>query len=176
MEGVRLAGRDDVPRLAELNRMAAAELTPTRGGEVWRAAESRPEPVEKGLEALLDDQDTLVVVGTIDGVAVGYAVVRVQYLGDGSRLGVIDDIFVESEARGIGLGEAMMTDLVAWSVDRQCFGMDAMALPGHRQTKNFFEESGFTARKLVMHHSLSDAPEAAAPKAAAPRGPVGGRA
>jgi len=155
MEAARRAVREDVPRLAELTRAAIAELTPTRGGSVWRAAEARTEPIEKGLEALLDDPDALVVVGTIDDVAVGYAVVRVEHLPDESRLGVIDDIFVEDEARGIGLGETMMTDLIAWSVDRGCFGMDAMALPGHRQTKNFFEESGFTARKLVMHHSLA---------------------
>ncbi len=160
MEAARPAVSDDVPRLAELTRAAIAELTPTRGGEVWRAAEARAEPIEKGLEALLDDPDALVVVGTIDGVTVGYAVVRVEHLDDGSRLGVIDDIFVETEARGIGLGEAMMADLVAWSVDHRCFGMDAMALPGHRQTKNFFEESGFTARKLVMHHSLVEGPRA----------------
>jgi len=156
MEAARPAVSDDVPRLAELTRAAIAELTPTRGGEVWRAAEARTEPIEKGLDALLDDPDALVVVGTIDGVTVGYAVVRVEHLSDNSRLGVIDDIFVESEARGIGLGETMMTDLIAWSVHHRCFGMDAMALPGHRQTKNFFEESGFTARKLVMHHTLAD--------------------
>ncbi len=156
MEAARPAVSDDVPRLAELTRAAIAELTPTRGGEVWRAAEARTEPIEAGLDALLDDPDALVVAGTLDGVVVGYAVVRVEHLADGSRLGVIDDIFVESEGRGIGLGETMMTDLVSWSVDHGCFGMDAMALPGHRQTKNFFEESGFTARKLIMHHSLAE--------------------
>jgi len=166
MEEARPAVREDVPRLAELTRAAIAELTPTRGGEVWRAAEARTEPIEKGLESLLDDPDALVVAGTLDGVIVGYAVVRVEHLPDQSRLGVIDDIFVEDEARGIGLGETMMTDLIGWSVDRRCFGMDAMALPGHRQTKNFFEESGFTARKLVMHHSL-----AADPTDAVPEGP-----
>ena len=50
----------------------------------------------------------------------------------------------------------MMGDLVAWCEEQGCAGMDAMALPGHRSAKNFFEESGFTARKLVMHHRLSD--------------------
>ena len=159
MEAARRAQRDDVPRLAELTRAAIAELTPTRGGAVWRAAEARPEPLEEGFEALLGDPDALVLVATIDHVTVGYAVVRVQHLGDGSRLGVIDDIFVEEEARGVGLGETMMNDLIAWSVEQKCFGMDAMALPGHRQTKNFFEESGFTARKLVMYHSLLEGPE-----------------
>ena len=156
MEAARRAGGHDVPRMAELTRAAIAELTPTRGGAVWRAAEARAEPIEEALDALLGDPDALVVVGTIDEVTVGYAVVRVEHLGDGTRLGVIDDIFVEEEARGVGLGETMMHDLVAWSVEQKCFGMDAMALPGHRQTKNFFEESGFTARKLIMHHSLAD--------------------
>jgi hypothetical protein len=47
-----------------------------------------------------------------------------------------------------------MDDLVAWCTAEGCIGMDAMALPGDRDTKNFFERSGFTARKLVMYHSL----------------------
>jgi GNAT superfamily N-acetyltransferase len=81
---------------------------------------------------------------------------RVEQLRNASCLGVIDDIFVEDEARGVGVGEAMMADLVAWCTEQGCVGIDAMALPGHRATKNFFEESGFTARKLVMHHVLKE--------------------
>lgn len=151
-EGCRPAGPADVPRLAELARAAIDELAPMRGGEVWRAREARAEPIEDGLAAALDDADSRVLVATIDGVVVGYAVVRMEHLGEGSVLGVVDDIFVEEGARQIGLGEAMMDDLVAWCDERKCLGMDAMALPGHRATKNFFEESGFTARQLVMHH------------------------
>jgi GNAT superfamily N-acetyltransferase len=151
-EGCRPATAADVPRLAELARAVIAELAPMRGGEVWRAREARAEPIEEGLAAALEDADSRVLVATIDGVVVGYSVVRLEHLGDGSVLGVVDDIFVEEEARQIGLGEAMMDDLVAWCDERKCLGMDAMALPGHRATKNFFEESGFTARQLVMHH------------------------
>jgi GNAT superfamily N-acetyltransferase len=151
-EGCRPATAADVARLAELARAVIAELAPMRGGEVWRAREARAEPIEEGLAAALEDIDSRVLVATIDGVVVGYSVVRLEHLADGSVLGVVDDIFVEEEARQIGLGEAMMDDLVAWCDERKCLGMDAMALPGHRATKNFFEESGFTARQLVMHH------------------------
>jgi GNAT superfamily N-acetyltransferase len=156
MEGARLAGPADVPRVAELVRAAIAELAPTRGGAVWKAREARPEPLEENLAAALADPCVRVLAGTIDDVIVGYAAVRIEDLRDGTRLGVVDDIYVEPEARGVGLGEVMMNDLVAWCVAQGCFGMDAMALPGHRSTKNFFEESGFTARQLVMHHSLAD--------------------
>ena len=151
-EGCRPARTADVPRVAELNRAVIEELAPMRGGAVWQAREARPEPIEDGILQLLDDPDARVLVATIDGVVVGYAVAHVEQLRDGSVLGVVDDIFVEEGARQIGLGELMIGDLTAWARERKCLGMDAMALPGHRASKNFFEESGFTARQLVMHH------------------------
>jgi len=147
MEGVRPATEDDLARLAELTRAAIAELTPMKGGAVWAA---------RSLKASLADENTRVVVGTIDDVPIGYAAVHVEVLNDGSRLGVVDDIFVEEGAREVGVGEAMMGDLMSWCGAEGCAGMDAVALPGHRSAKNFFEESGFTARKLVMHHRLGE--------------------
>ncbi len=162
MEAARLATPADLARLAELARAVISELAPTRGGAVWRAREARPEPVDETLGALLDDPDGRLLAGTIDGVIIGYAAAHIEQLADGSRLGIVDDIFVEEEGRGVGLGEAMLDDLVAWCTERGCFGMDAMALPGHRVTKNFFKEAGFTARKLIVHHSLQEDLDAAA--------------
>ena len=155
-EACRPAGVADVRRLAELNRAVIEELSPMRGGAVWKAREARQEPIEDGLEELLDDPDVRVLVATIDGTVVGYAIARLEHLTDGNVLGVIDDIFVEDGARQVGLGELMINDLMSWCEERKCVGMDAMALPGHRATKNFFEESGFTARQLVMHHRFAE--------------------
>lgn len=163
MEAARPATEADVPRLAELAREAIKELLPMRGGAVWWAQDGRQEPIESGFAADLADESRRVLVGTIDGVAVAYAVAYVERLADDSLLGVVSDIFVEADARQVGLGEAMMEDLIAWCTARGCIGMDAVALPGHRSTKNFFEESGFTARKLVMHHSLRSADGGDAP-------------
>lgn len=159
MEAARRATDADLPRLAELARLAIEEMQPLRGGNVWRLREARREPLEDDLRRCIGTDDARLLVGTIDGVAVGYAVARIERLADGSAHGVVDDIYVEPEARGVGLGETMMDDLVAWCTDHGCTGMDAMALPGDRSTKNFFETSGFTARKLVMYHSLAGEPE-----------------
>ena len=76
---------------------------------------------------------------------------RVEDLADGRRLGVVEDVFVEEQARGIGIGEALMDPAIGWFVSLGCFGADAVALPGMRATKNFFETFGFTARLLVVH-------------------------
>lgn len=154
MEQARRADTADIPRLAELARAARAEMAPNRGGLLFLARESRDEPLEAGLTAELTDPDHAVFVGTIDDTVIGYAAVAVEELRTGDRLGVISDLFVEPEARAVGVGEAMMEAMLEWCRQRGCKAVDAFALPGDRDTKNFFEESGFTARLLVMHHRL----------------------
>jgi GNAT superfamily N-acetyltransferase len=94
------------------------------------------------------------VVGTIDGTVVGYGVARLEPLHDGAVLGVVSDLYVEPEARGVGVGESMMTDLVAWCEARGCVGVDSLALPGDRATKNFFESFGLVARAIIVHRRL----------------------
>lgn len=159
MEAARPATPSDLPRLADLGRMARDELAPMRGGELLLAREGHRGEVETSLAADLDDPDGGVWVGTIDSTVVGYGVGHVETLaglddGERGRLGVIDDLFVEPDARSVGVGEAMMAMMLGWFTARGCRGVDALALPGNRSTKNFFEESGFTARLLVMHHRL----------------------
>ena len=99
--------------------------------------------------------DALVVVGTIDDVVIGYGAVLVEPLRSGARLGVVTDLFVEEEARSVGVGEAMVNALVDALPRRTTASASTpRALPGHRATKNFFETHGFTARALVMHRRL----------------------
>lgn len=155
MEAARPATPTDLPALAELSDRALAELAPTRGGAVFVAREGRARPTAETLAADLDDPSVEVIVGTIDDHPVGYAVGRTEALRDGSTLGIITDLYVEEGARAVGVGEALMGELLTFFRARGCAGVDATALPGNRQTKNFFEESGFTARLLVMHHRLT---------------------
>lgn len=127
-----------------------------RGGRLFVAREARAEPVDESLRRMVADPSSIVVAGTFDGVVLGYATGRTEQLRDGRRLGVIDEVFVESEARAVGVGEAMMEMLLGWFGERRCLGVDSTALPGARETKNFFEGSGFTARLLVMHRRLEE--------------------
>jgi ribosomal protein S18 acetylase RimI-like enzyme len=152
VEGVRRATEADVERLAMLCRLAQAELAPGRGGAVFVAREARAEPVDASLAAALADPSHRVWAGTIDESVIGYAVARVEPLRTGTTLGVIEDIYVEPEGRGVSVGEALMGVALEWFTAEGCTGVDAYALPGDRATKNFFEGSGFSARLLVMHH------------------------
>ena len=141
---VRRATADDKARLDDLGNEAIAEQAAGRGGSIWSRREALREP--EGASAWF--------VGTIDGYVMGYAAVGVETLADGARLGVVSAIYVEPDARGVAVGEAMLDEVIAWCRDQGCVGIDAHALPGNRDTKNFFETFGFTARLLVVHRSL----------------------
>jgi ribosomal protein S18 acetylase RimI-like enzyme len=147
---VRAAVPADGPRLAALVREARAEFAEQRGGDLFNAREGRAEPIGDALP-----EADAVWVGTLDQVVVGYAAARVEALRDGARLGVITDLFVEPDARAVGVGESLVRAVVSWSTASGCVGVDAAALPGNRAAKNFFEESGFTARLLLMHRRLA---------------------
>jgi GNAT superfamily N-acetyltransferase len=140
--------------LVELARAFRAEMRDQRGGALWATREAWPEPLEETLGSLLGRDDASVVVGTIDGSIVGFGTVEIETLRDGTRLGVIGDLFVEREARAVGVGESIADLIVDFCTKAGCLGIDAYALPGARDAKNFFERSGFTARALVMHHKL----------------------
>jgi ribosomal protein S18 acetylase RimI-like enzyme len=154
VESARLATRDDIPRIAVLARELRAELAEYRGGDLWAARDVMGEPLEDNLARLLERDDMALIVGALDDVVVGYGILTIEELRDGSRLGVVGELFVEPEARSVGVGEELAGALVDRSRSAGCRGVDVIALPGHRATKNFFEEQGFTARAIVMHHEL----------------------
>ncbi len=154
MEAARLATPDDVDRLAELAAEALAEQSEGRGGRIWSRREARAVPAQPSLLAAIADPDQLVLAATIDDYPIGYAVTGLERLRTGEMLGVVHDIYVEAGARAVGCGEALIDEVMAWCRDHGCIGIDALALPGNRDTKNFFETFGFTARALVVHHRL----------------------
>ncbi len=157
MEAARPARTGDLNRLAELIHLARISVTEARGGPLMLATHPRASSVDD-LRAVLSSADHTVIVGTVDDQVVGYAVARVTPLPGGEVLGVVDDLFVEPEARGVGVGEAIMNQVFAWCHARGCVGIDAVALPGDRQTKNFFESFGMVARAITVHRPLSDPP------------------
>ncbi|MGE3619478.1 MAG: N-acetyltransferase family protein [Acidimicrobiia bacterium] len=154
MEAARPALPADRPRVVELAGAAISELAVNRGGALWSRREARAVPVDASIDEALVAADRHLVVGTIDGVVVGYGLVRVEVLRDGGRLGVLEDLYVEPDARGVGVGEAIMGIVLEWCGAQGCFGVDSLVLPGDRAAKNFFESFGLVARAIVVHRAL----------------------
>lgn len=152
--GSRRASTDDLPVLVDLYRSLEKEMVALH--PMWPLADGQPEPVEASLGQALEDPNTTVYLGTIDSVPVGLLLIRIEELlpqAGGARVGAIHLVFVEQEAREIGVGETMRDQALA---EHRALGIrlfDAHVLPGHRLAKNFFEAGGFSARLIVMHHA-----------------------
>ncbi len=150
----RAATADDLDLLEELYGVAVAAVTPQRGGELAVLLRGRPESVRESFDIELARADSLVLVGEIDGVPIGYSVTRVEQLPDESALARVTDLFVLEPARGVGVGEALLQAMLEFAGDNGCVGIDAVALPGDRVTKNFFESFGLVARSIEVFRSL----------------------
>ncbi len=114
----------------------------------------RAEPIEATFSADIANSDHTVLVATADGQMAGYLVAVYEPLRSGDAMMRVIDLWVHPEARGIGLGNALMRQAVAVANDRGCTGIDARALPGDRVTKNFFESFGLVARTIEVHKAL----------------------
>ncbi|MGB3411353.1 MAG: GNAT family N-acetyltransferase [Microthrixaceae bacterium] len=150
----RRATLADLSELTRLDTAAREALGGSRGGELYFLRNARVQPVDDSYRRDLDDPDRLVLLGSIGDVAVGYAVVSAVDLAGGYRLADINEIFVETEARDIGVGESLISEIIRWATQKGCHGLDSRALPGDRSTKNFFESNGLVARAILVHRDL----------------------
>ena len=150
--GVRPATESDLTAIESMAAAAVATLGDARGARMMLARESPPPDAA----ALLGRDDAAVLVGVLDDVAVGAGIAHVEQLDADTRLAVVRMLWVDEEARGVGVGEALLEGLVAWARATGCASIDAYALPGERITKNFFEAAGFKARLLTVSHRLDD--------------------
>jgi GNAT superfamily N-acetyltransferase len=151
MEAARPARRDELDHLGELAVAAVAEAAARRGGPQlvgqWLAASSGE--LAESLGAHLDSERSTLVVGTVEGTVVGFGLAVLDQ--DRARLEVL---YVEPAARAVGVGESILGVVESWARGRGAIALEAPALPGDRDTKQFFEGSGMVARLLTMHRPL----------------------
>ncbi|MDH3295288.1 MAG: GNAT family N-acetyltransferase [Acidimicrobiia bacterium] len=157
-ESARGATKEDVGRLVCIARNHARSLAGERGADLLLRRELAfgRDDLDAHLRQAIDDKNQLLVVGTIDGIVFGYGHVVFEVLKDGAVLARLEQLLVEPEGREVGVGEAMMNFVIAEARRRGSIGIDGRALPGDRETKNFFESFGLKARQLVVHLSLTD--------------------
>ena len=149
----RAATAADIPELVRLYGLLEEEMEALRG--LWKEADGLPAPVDEALAAAVADPDTLVYVGTADGVPFGFILGYSAELlpqAAGERMATIKLVFTEEDARGVGVGEAMRDAMVEEFRSQGHRWFDAHVLPGHRLAKNFFEAGGFSARFIIMNH------------------------
>jgi len=155
IENARLAELDDFDVLEKLAVKSVSEMVEKRGGETLDLLNPHRENLREMFSTYFESENSKIVVGTIDEVVVGFGIVEIHKLQDGTPHASVRSLYVEEEARSVGVGESIMNALLKCATERKAVAIDAVALPGDRQTKNFFETHGLVARAITVQRSLT---------------------
>jgi ribosomal protein S18 acetylase RimI-like enzyme len=169
VESARLAEPCDLDQVAQLWASAEGELAHKRGGRLLARSVTPTQGVRAALAAAVAGAGSVLAVGALDEVIVGFGYGRLAASGSAvatgelvapgagraaGPIGMIEVLYVEPAARGVGVGEAVVGILLERFEAFGCLGVDAFALPGSREAKAFFETHGFVTRALVMHRPI----------------------
>ena len=136
----------DVDVLVLLESEARLSLKEFRGAD--RLAIEVPE-IGSRWSQVLTDGAMFVLVGCIDSVVMGYLIARKL-----DQLATIEQVFVTNDARNLGVGDALVSATLSWAREQNLTALDALALPGDRETKNLYERSGLVARLITVTKKL----------------------
>lgn len=150
-EAARRATADDIAPIAEILARQAEAIRDHRGGNELLHGEL---PLAPSIPDMLADPEAVVIAGTYDEVIMGVATAKVQTRANGERIAHISRLVVDEEIRKSGIGESIMNELERWAREQGCVAIESVALPGDRNTKNFFESFGLKARLLVVGRRL----------------------
>jgi GNAT superfamily N-acetyltransferase len=150
----RPAVEADLPILAALVADGIAETTGLRGAELWRLEWAPRPPFVASLRSRLTDPAAGTLVGCFADHVLGALLLDRRQVTAGPMIARITFVFVEPEARHIGIGEALIDAAATWARSAGCAGLDGLALPGDRHVKNLYERSGMTARELTTFRDL----------------------
>lgn len=136
---VRVAGDGDRRAIDELLTTARRQVAVQRGGR------------EASLGELAGAEVWFVAAHHNDEAE---ALVGFLAIGRAGETAVVESIFVLPSCREVGVGAALLDAAIRWATDNGCARIDAVALPGDRATKNFFETHGLTARAIIVQREL----------------------
>jgi GNAT superfamily N-acetyltransferase len=145
--------------LAVVRQSVIDEIATERGGPLFLAERSNRSALWllDAANGTVADSGYISVLSEVilaDDALVGWSCTTVRALPDGARMATIEELGVESGARAIGAGELLLESILKWCRTEGCRGVDSFALPGARETKNFFETFGMKARLLTVHMNL----------------------
>ena len=153
-ESSRLASREDIEILNLLRTEAVSELKHKRGGEIFLNLKTFSADSLANFSHWLTSSDHRVVVGLFGEAIVAYGVLKFSSTNDERRIASVKELFVMKEARSVGVGESVMDFLVDLAIENEVIGIDSFALPGDRETKNFFESQGMVARLIQVYRPI----------------------
>ena len=87
-----------------------------------------------------------VLIGDVDGVARGFALFFHNFSTFEGRPGIyLEDLFVDPQARGAGLGKALLSTLAQLAIERDCARLEWSVLDWNEPAIKFYQSLGAKA-------------------------------
>lgn len=150
---VRLVESGDLDEIVTLAVRGRASVVAERGGAALLVDLGLPVDGSDIADSIVDP-DRMVWCATLEDVPVGH-LKALRCDGPAGRVVVVEELWVEPEAREVGAGESLLSAALAWAIAEEASAIDAYALPGARGAKNLFERMGMTARLLTVRRELA---------------------
>ena len=132
---IRPAAPTDLALIAELIRALAAYEK--------LADEVRFDEAVLGVKLFGERPYAEVLIGEIDGAAQGFALFFHNFSTFEGKPGIyLEDLFVRPEARGSGLGKALLAKLAALAVERDCARLEWSVLDWNAPAIGFYQGLG----------------------------------
>ncbi|TMP30020.1 GNAT family N-acetyltransferase [Pseudoalteromonas rubra] len=144
---IRVATPEDIPRLEQLEQAVIEAERP------FNAAIKADNAHYYDLPALLNDEHSYLIVGTIDGsiIATGYAQIRHSKAQlDHAQHGYLGFMYVHPEHRGKGLNQQIMTKLMAWCNHQSVYDFYLDVYSDNAAAIRAYEKAGFRPCLLEM--------------------------
>ncbi len=109
------------------------------------------EKQQRGLKQLLDTPGTRILVAEEQGVVVGMATLQILVsTAEGGSVGLVEDVVVDREWRGKGIGSALLENLTWWA---EKLGLSRLQLAMDSENGaalRFYKRNGWNGTNLVM--------------------------
>ena len=153
VESARIAEQNDRVLFLSLFDASRDEIADHKGADLWERTRALTGTSSEVFETVSEHEDFICLLGTYDDYPFGFLIAEWVTIYDKKSLD-IREVFVDSEMRSVGIGEAMMSSLFDQAKKLTAFSIVARALPGDRELKNFFERFKITARIIEVERKL----------------------
>jgi len=161
---IRRATPADLPTVGRLGALLVEEHHDFDARRFLAPRPRTPADYASFLSRQLDDPDSVVLVAEDSGKTIGYAFATIEgydYMALRGPAGVLQDVIVDPEHRGRGVGRQLVAATLAYLRSRGAPRVVLSTAARNGPAQRLFETAGFRPTMIEMTRELDDAAPAA---------------
>jgi GNAT superfamily N-acetyltransferase len=109
-----------------------------------------PEQQQRGLALLLQEPRACVLAAETDGMVIGLATGQLTIsTAEGGPALLVEDVVVDAEWRGRGIGRSLLAELGRWAVERNAYRLQLLADRHNAAGLDFYRKLGWHSTELI---------------------------